>query len=47
MLTRFPFFESNFGVAKLYHDGAHLDTSGHQIYASYLRDRVLKLASAE
>lgn len=41
------FFESNFGFGKLYHDRAHLDTFGHQIYASYLRDRVLKLESAE
>ena len=33
--------------AKLYHDGAHLDTAGHKIYADYLRDRVWQLASAE
>jgi len=41
------FFRSNLGVPKLYHDGAHLDTSGHKIYAGYLRDRVWQLASAE
>jgi hypothetical protein len=41
------FFRSNLGVPKLYHDGAHLDTSGHKIYASYLRDRVGQLARAE
>jgi len=40
-------FRSNLGVPKLYHDGAHLDTSGHKIYARYLRDRVWQLASAE
>jgi hypothetical protein len=40
-------FRSNIGVPKLYHDGAHLDTAGHKIYAEYLRDRVWQLASAE
>jgi hypothetical protein len=40
-------FQRNRGVAKLYHDGVHLDTYGHRIYALYLRDRVLQLASAE
>jgi hypothetical protein len=41
------FFRSNLGVPKLYHDGAHLDTFGHKIYAGYLRDRVLEVASAK
>jgi hypothetical protein len=41
------FFQSNLSVPKLYHDGAHLDTSGHRVYALYLRDRVWQLASAE
>jgi len=41
------FFRSNLGVPKLYHDGAHLDVSGHRIYAQYLRKRVLQVASAE
>jgi hypothetical protein len=41
------FFRSNLDVAKLYHDGAHLDSPGHRIYALYLRDRVLQLASAK
>jgi hypothetical protein len=40
-------FRSNLGVPKLYHDGTHLDTSGHRIYAFYLRDRVWQLASAK
>jgi hypothetical protein len=40
-------FRSNLGVARLYHDRAHLDTAGHRIYALYLRDRVLQLTSAE
>ncbi|MGD1104531.1 MAG: hypothetical protein ABSA59_21005 [Terriglobia bacterium] len=40
-------FRNNLGVPKLYHDGAHLDTSGHKIYAGYLYDRVLQLASAK
>jgi hypothetical protein len=35
-------FESNVGVPKLYHDGVHLDTYGHRIYALYLRNRVLQ-----
>jgi membrane protease YdiL (CAAX protease family) len=34
------------GVPKLYHDGAHLDSAGHEIYATYLRDRILQLFSA-
>jgi len=42
-----PLFRNNLGVPKLYHDAAHLDTSGHRIYAGYLRDRVVQLASAE
>ncbi|MDR3674178.1 MAG: hypothetical protein P4N24_01720 [Acidobacteriota bacterium] len=42
-----PLIRSNLGVPKLYHDGAHLDVSGHRIYAQYLRDRVLQVASAE
>jgi hypothetical protein len=41
------FFRSNLGVPKLYHDGVHLDTAGHEIYALYLRDRVWQLAAAE
>ena len=41
------FFRSNLGLARLYHDGAHLDASGHKVYAVYLRDRVWQLASAE
>lgn len=41
------FFRSHLAFAKLYHDGAHLDSSGHKIYASYLRDRVLGMASAK
>jgi hypothetical protein len=41
------FFRSNLGIAKLYHDGAHLATSGHKLYAFYLRDRVWQLVSAE
>jgi hypothetical protein len=40
-------FRSNLGTAKLYHDGAHLDKSGHRIYALYLRDRILQLTSAK
>jgi len=40
-------FRSNPGGARIYHDGAHLDASGHKIYALYLRDRVWQLASAE
>jgi hypothetical protein len=40
-------FRSNLSVARLYHDGAHLGTAGHKIYAEYLRDRVLRLASAD
>ena len=40
-------FRSNLGAAKLYHDGVHLGTSGHEIYALYLRDRVLQLASTK
>jgi len=42
-----PLFQSNLGTAKLYHDGAHLGTTGHRIYALYLRDRLLQLAPAE
>jgi hypothetical protein len=42
-----PFLRSHLGDPKLYHDGAHLDTAGHKIYAEYLRDRVLQLVSAE
>ena len=38
---------SHLAFAKVYHDGAHLDKSGHRIYALYLRDRVLQLASAK
>jgi hypothetical protein len=38
---------SNLGTAKLYHDGAHLDSFGHRIYALYLRDRVLQLARSK
>jgi hypothetical protein len=34
---------SQLGKAKLYHDGAHFDTFGHQMYANYLRDRVVRL----
>jgi hypothetical protein len=41
------FFRSNLGGARLYHDGVHLEASGHKIYALYLRDRVWQLASAE
>jgi hypothetical protein len=40
------FFRSNLGVSKLFHDGVHLDTFGHKLYALYLRDRVWQLASA-
>ncbi len=40
-------FRSNLGTRKLYHDGVHLDTFGHQVYALYLRDRVWQLASAK
>ena len=40
-------FQSNRGVGNLYHDGAHLNASGHKIYALYLRDRVLQVASAK
>jgi len=40
-------FRSNLGVARVYHDGAHLDTVGHRIYALYLRDRVLQLSSGK
>jgi|SRR5271157_292027 len=42
-----PLFRSVLGVPKLYHDGVHLDTSGHKLYALYLRDRVWQLASAK
>jgi len=42
-----PLFRSNLSVPKLYHDGVHLDTFGHQLYAQYLRDRVWQLASAK
>ena len=40
-------FQSNGRAAKLYHDGVHLNQSGHKTYALYLRDRVLRLASAQ
>jgi hypothetical protein len=40
-------FHNNLGVAKLFHDGAHLDTLGHEIYAGYLRARVLQVALAK
>ena len=40
-------FQSNGHTTKLYHDGVHLDTSGHGIYALYLRDRVLRLSSGQ
>ena len=46
-LTRSRSFGAILDGARLYHDGAHLDASGHKVYALYLRDRVWQLASAE
>ena len=40
-------FQRKMGAARLYHDGTHLEKAGHEIYASYLRDRVLEVTSAE
>ena len=40
-------FRNKVGVPKIYHDGAHLDIAGHRIYAGYLCERVMHLASAE
>ncbi len=40
-------FQGSLRAARLYHDGAHLDPYGHKLYASYLRDRVWKLAAGE
>jgi hypothetical protein len=41
--SAFPveFFGGLVGFSKLFHDGAHLDTFGHQMYAVHLRDRVI------
>ncbi|MGO8788112.1 MAG: hypothetical protein ACLQVL_12125 [Terriglobia bacterium] len=38
-------FQSTLRTARPYHDGVHLSPSGHRIYAGYLRDRILQLAS--
>jgi hypothetical protein len=35
------------GMPKLYHDGGHLGMAGHEIYAPYLRDRILKVVAAK
>jgi len=41
------FIRNELGTKKLYHDGAHLDTAGHRIYADYLRDRVWQLVGVK
>jgi hypothetical protein len=39
------FFRRELGVPKLYHDGAHLDSYGHAVYADFLRGRVRQLVA--
>jgi len=41
------FIGKNLGVLNFYHDGVHLDTAGHKLYALYLRDRVLDVANGQ